>query len=210
MSMMHSDAMSTPPVLVEMIYNEIRRGNQDKLNGLWNLSCSSAILDPEILSYLIAHGFYINQCYSMTELAGYGLLNIAQEGEHLRALASRTASARSSWMRPVEICVRGDAVMLGYYKDPEATAEAIDKDGWLHSGDLARVDEDGFYYITGRRKNLIILDSGENVSPKSWRSCWASAPTSRSASSRRWARRSVPSSAASRTRSRPSAPSSPS
>ena len=44
-----------------MIYNEIRRGNQDKLNGLWNLSCSSAILDPEILSYLIAHGFYINQ-----------------------------------------------------------------------------------------------------------------------------------------------------
>ena len=56
--------------------------------------------------------------------------------------------------------------MLGYYKDPEATAEAIDKDGWLHSGDLARVDEDGFYYITGRRKNLIILDSGENVSPE--------------------------------------------
>ena len=56
--------------------------------------------------------------------------------------------------------------MLGYYKDPEATAEAIDKDGWLHSGDLARVDEEGFYYITGRKKNLIILDSGENVSPE--------------------------------------------
>ena len=47
-----------------------------------------------------------------------------------------------------------------------ATAAAIDSEGWLHSGDLARVDEDGFYYITGRRKNLIILDSGENVSPE--------------------------------------------
>ena len=167
MSMMHSDAMSTPPVLVEMIYNEIRRGNQDKLNGLWNLSCSSAILDPEILSYLIAHGFYINQCYSMTELAGYGLLNIAQEGEHLRALGKPDGFCEIKLDDETgEICVRGDAVMLGYYKDPEATAEAIDKDGWLHSGDLARVDEDGFYYITGRRKNLIILDSGENVSPE--------------------------------------------
>ena len=166
MSLMHSDAMSTPPVLVEMIYNEIRRGNQDKLNGLWNLSCSSAILDPEILSYLIAHGFYINQCYSMTELAGYGLLNIAQEGEHLRALGKPDGFCEIKLDETGEICVRGDAVMLGYYKDPEATAEAIDKDGWLHSGDLAREDEEGFYYITGRRKNLIILDSGENVSPE--------------------------------------------
>ena len=47
---------------------------RDSLNGLWNLSCSSAILDPAILSDLVKNGFYINQCYSMTELAGYGLL----------------------------------------------------------------------------------------------------------------------------------------
>ena len=166
MSLMHSDAMSTPPVLVEMIYNEIRRGNQEKLNGLWNLSCSSAILDPQILHYLVEHGIYINQCYSMTELAGYGLLNVAQEGEHLRALGKPDGFCEVKLDETGEICVRGGAVMLGYYKDPEATAEAIDKDGWLHSGDLARVDEDGFYYITGRKKNLIILDSGENVSPE--------------------------------------------
>ena len=56
--------------------------------------------------------------------------------------------------------------VLVYYKDPEATAETIDKDGWLHTGDLARVDEEGYYYMTGRKKNLIILDSGENVSPE--------------------------------------------
>ena len=166
MSMMHSDAMSTPPVLVEMIYNEIRRGNQEKLNGLWNLSCSSAILDPQILHYLVEHGIYINQCYSMTELAGYGLLNVAQEGEHLRALGKPDGFCEVKLDETGEICVRGGAVMMGYYKDPEATAEAIDKDGWLHSGDLGRVDEDGFYYITGRKKNLIILDSGENVSPE--------------------------------------------
>ena len=166
MSLMHSDAMSTPPVLVEMICNEVKRGHADRLNGLWNLSCSSAILDPAILSGLVKNGFYINQCYSMTELAGYGLLNVTQEGDHLRALGKPDGFCEVKVDETGEICVRGGCVMLGYYKDPEATAETIDKDGWLHTGDLARVDEEGYYYMTGRKKNLIILDSGENVSPE--------------------------------------------
>ena len=166
MSLMHSDAMSTPPVLVEMICNEVKRGHADRLNGLWNLSCSSAILDPAILSDLVKNGFYINQCYSMTELAGYGLLNVTQEGDHLRALGKPDGFCEVKVDETGEICVRGGCVMLGYYKDPEATAETIDKDGWLHTGDLARVDEEGYYYMTGRKKNLIILDSGENVSPE--------------------------------------------
>ena len=166
MSLMHSDAMSTPPVLVEMICNEVKRGHADRLNGLWNLSCSSAILDPAILSDLVKNGFYINQCYSMTELAGYGLLNVTQEGDHLRALGKPDGFCEVKVDETGEICVRGGCVMLGYYKNPEATAETIDKDGWLHTGDLARVDEEGYYYMTGRKKNLIILDSGENISPE--------------------------------------------
>ncbi|MCL2062134.1 MAG: AMP-binding protein [Firmicutes bacterium] len=64
-----------------------------------------------------------------------------------------------------EFCVRGYNVMKGYYKLPEATAEAIDKDGWLHTGDLARVDKDGYYKITGRIKDMIIR-GGENIFPK--------------------------------------------
>ena len=102
----------------------------------------------------------------MTELAGYGLLNVAQEGDHLRALGKPDGFCEVKVDENGEICVRGGCVMLGYYKDPEATAETIDKDGWLHTGDLARVDEEGYYYMTGRKKNLIILDSGENISPE--------------------------------------------
>ncbi|NPV48800.1 MAG: AMP-binding protein [Armatimonadetes bacterium] len=66
---------------------------------------------------------------------------------------------------PGEICCRGYNVMKGYYKMPEATAEAIDADGWLHSGDLATVDEDGYYRIVGRLKDMIIR-GGENIYPR--------------------------------------------
>lgn len=64
-----------------------------------------------------------------------------------------------------EIVIRGYSIMKGYYKMPEATAQAIDKDGWLHTGDLGAMDEDGYFHITGRIKDMIIR-GGENIYPK--------------------------------------------
>ena len=66
---------------------------------------------------------------------------------------------------PGEFCARGYNIMKGYYKMPEATAQAIDKDGWLHTGDLCTVDKDGYYKVVGRLKDMIIR-GGENIYPK--------------------------------------------
>jgi long-chain acyl-CoA synthetase len=64
-----------------------------------------------------------------------------------------------------ELCARGGRMFIGYYKDEESTNEVL-YDGWYHTGDLARVDSEGNWYLTGRKKNLIILDNGENISPE--------------------------------------------
>lgn len=65
-----------------------------------------------------------------------------------------------------EMLVKSPSVMAGYYKDPEETAKSLTPDGWLRTGDLGYVDEENRLFLTGRKKNLIILSGGENVSPE--------------------------------------------
>ena len=162
---MRSDVMAVVPVLLKSIYHDVMKGKRERLNGLRMLTCGAAMFDPAMLQDLMDRGFFIAQMYGLTETCGDGAWNSSQEEKYLTSVGHVDDSCQYK-LEDGELCMRGDPVMLGYYKDPEATAEVLDAEGWFHTGDIARVEEDGYMYLTGRKKNVIILDSGENVSPE--------------------------------------------
>ena len=162
---MRSDVMAVVPVLLKSIYHDVMKGKRERLNGLRMLTCGAAMFDPAVLQDLMDRGFFIAQMYGLTETCGDGAWNSSQEEKYLTSVGHVDDSCQYK-LEDGELCMRGDPMMLGYYKDPEATAEVLDAEGWFHTGDLARVDEDGYYFLTGRKKNVIILGSGENVSPE--------------------------------------------
>lgn len=162
---MRSDVMAVVPVLFKSIYKDVMKDRRDRLNGLRLLTCGAAMFDPKMLKDMMDNGFFIAQMYGLTETCGDGAWNSSQEERYLTSVGHVDNTCQYK-IDGGELCIKGDPVMLGYYKDPEATAEVIDSEGWFHTGDIARVEEDGYMYLTGRKKNLIILDSGENVSPE--------------------------------------------
>ena len=163
---MPSQIMSVVPVIMNSLHKDVMRGRRDRLGDLWTFIGSSAMFDPQVLLDMVNNGMFIVQCYGATETCAAGIINFAQDAKHIGAVGQGSKLMDYKIEPDGELCMRGESVMMGYYKDPEGTAEVIDKDGWFHTGDLARVDEDGYYYIIGRKKNLIILDSGENISPE--------------------------------------------
>ena len=127
--------------------------------------CSGgAYLNPAYVDLFQRYGIKILQGYGMTECAPVISTtvpwNIRKDsvGQLLPNCEAKTVDK--------ELWVRGSSVMKGYYKMPQETEEALTEDGWLRTGDLGYVDEEGFVYLTGRKKNLIITKNGENVSPE--------------------------------------------
>ena len=162
---MHSEVMAVVPVLLKSLYKDVMKGRRDRLNGLCVLTCGAAMFDPQMLKDLMDKGFFIAQMYGLTETCGDGAWNSSQEEKHLTSVGHVDNSCEYK-LDDGELCMRGTPIMLGYYKDPEASAAVIENDGWFHTGDIARLEEDSYMYLTGRKKNLIILDSGENISPE--------------------------------------------
>ncbi len=161
---MPSDAMAVVPTLLKSIHHDVMKGKAGRLGKMRLFTCGAAMYDPQMLADLIARGFTIIQTYGLTETVGDGGWNSAQDPAHLSSVGLRDPDMEYR-LEEGELCMKGDAVMLGYYKDPAATA-AVLRDGWFHTGDLARIDADGYIYLTGRKNNLMILPSGENVSPE--------------------------------------------
>ena len=166
MERMPSDYMLMMPMVLQAVLKDLRAGRRERLGKLQVVCCSSAMFRPEDLAELTSYGILVMQIYASTETCACGLFNAAQDAAHIGAVGQACFGTQYRIAPDGELCIRGDMVTKGYYKDPTATAEVLDADGWFHTGDLARTDKEGYYYITGRKKNLIILDSGENVSPE--------------------------------------------
>lgn len=132
--------------------------------------CGGAKLDEEIIRTFDSLGITILNGYGITECAP---LISANRNKYRKPgsvgtpiLACRVKIDNPDENGEGEICVKGPNVMLGYYNNPEATAEVFDKDGFFRTGDYGKLDEEGWIYITGRKKNLIILSNGKNVYPE--------------------------------------------
>ena len=142
----------------------------DNLGGnLDMIICGGAYLDPKYEKGLYEIGIDVFNGYGLTECSPVITCNHPRKfkfgsvGTPLDCNEIKIVNPDENGVG--EIYVKGDNVMIGYYNDPEATAEAFDGD-WFKTGDFGRIDEDGFLFMVGRKKNLIILSNGKNVSPE--------------------------------------------
>ena len=125
--------------------------------------CGGAPLDKEVGEGLSALGFHLLEGYGMTEMAP--IIAFTRPGDYICGCAGLPLPSVDCKIVNGELCCKGNNLMKGYYNRPEETAEVIDADGYLHTGDLGYLDEKGRVYITGRTKEIIVLSNGKNVQP---------------------------------------------
>lgn len=156
----------------KLIYRKINQKLTEFLGGNFlEVVVGGAALNHEVEKFLQTIGFPFTVGYGMTECGP--LISYSPHDTFKLNSVGKTVDRMEVKINsddPVsivgEIFTRGDNVMTGYYKNEVATGEAIDKEGWLHTGDLGLMDEDGFIYIKGRSKNVIIGPSGQNIYPE--------------------------------------------
>jgi long-chain acyl-CoA synthetase len=159
-------------VIEEILFNGLAGVRQKIRAQLFGVAFTHGIsggakLDPEVNRFLNALGILICEGYGLTETCVATNVNlptnykIGSVGPAFRGVEIRVSPEDG------EICMRGPNVTQGYLNRPQATREAWDAEGWFHSGDVGRVDEDGFLYITDRKKELVITAGGKKIPPTS-------------------------------------------
>lgn len=160
------------PVISTKIREKVREQIVKAFGGLYyEIIIGGAAFNSEIEQFLHKIGFNFTVGYGTTECApiiSYVDWHDFRPGSCGKAAPRMEIKIDSSDPRNEvgEICVRGTNVMLGYYKNPEATAAVLDSEGWYHTGDLGVLDEDGYLYIRGRSKNMLLGASGQNIYPE--------------------------------------------
>lgn len=154
------------PSMLQMLARKLKNGGLYGSRLGWNLrliDCGGAVFCAEFLRMLLDHGITVMQGYGASEAGGIGFF-WEMTPDRPDTIGKPPAGLEIK-IEDGEIFLRSESVMMGYYDDPEETAKVL-HDGWYATGDLCREDEEGYLYLTGRRKNLIILSNGENVSPE--------------------------------------------
>ena len=165
------DLLVAVPLLVETLHRKIKyaqKRNQDAScvlgNNLKTIMCGGAHLEKSYISEFKKEGVDIFLGYGTTEcFSGCCCNNVNKNKSGSVGVMFPDTEIKIS--EKGEILIKGPSVMKGYYKDKKATNKAI-KNGWYHTNDLGRIDEEGFLFITGRLNNLIICSNGENISPE--------------------------------------------
>lgn len=146
----------------KLVLSKVREAlGMGELKWAWS---GAAAIAPETLKFFMGIGLDVCELWGMSELSGAGSINPpgkAKVGSVGPVLPGNEAKLADDG----ELLFRGPGVMPSYRKDPEKTAEAIDEDGWLHTGDVATIDADGYITIVDRKKELIISSAGKNMSP---------------------------------------------
>ncbi|MBN2481729.1 MAG: AMP-binding protein [Bacteroidales bacterium] len=127
------------------------------------LVSGGAPIDPEIVRFFVDLGFELLEGYGMTETAP--MITFTRPGKIKPGIPGQLLPGIRIRFSDDEILVSGSNVMKGYYNKPEETAEVL-KDGWLHTGDLGFMDQEGYVHITGRKKEIIVLPNGKNINPE--------------------------------------------
>ncbi len=160
------------PLINLLLYKKVLKGVSEGFGGNFvEVVVGGAALSDEIEGFFRKIGFPITVGYGMTEcgpLVAYAPAHEAKLGSCGKAVDTLEIKIDSADPQHEvgEILMRGENVMTGYYKNKEATEQAIDKEGWLHSGDLGIIDADGFIFIKGRSKNMLLGPSGQNIYPE--------------------------------------------
>jgi long-chain acyl-CoA synthetase len=156
------DELRRQRAAVEPVFTAIRA--RIGLDRAHTVVCGAAPTPREVLELFHAIGLPIAEVWGMSELGVVGSRN-PRERIKLGSIGISLPGVELRLAPDGELQVRGGLVMRGYYKDPQKTAETIDPEGWLSTGDIATVDADGYYTIVDRKKELIITAGGKNISP---------------------------------------------
>ncbi|MDC7280469.1 MULTISPECIES: class I adenylate-forming enzyme family protein [Pseudobutyrivibrio] len=157
------DYAGVHPATIKLWLKTIKRGHIERLGGVKLIITGCAPMSISDIQDLQNNGISFGQFYGMTETGGNITVNYDMEN-HIGSVGRTYEDAEISIIDG-EICISYWGNMLGYFENEEETKKAV-KDGIIYTGDLGYIDEDGYLYITGRKKSLIILSSGENVSPE--------------------------------------------